>query len=186
MTRLLAGVALALLTGCFTLGAARDCAALGAGARQCLLPPGALHALGASTRSVAFRRGAASELWIMQIEADDARTLLVVSDPLGLPRFSLRHDAGGLHVEPEAALAHADATRLLALLELAHADPAALRRSLHGAELTLGDDGGRHWRELRVGGALRARAEIEGDRVTLRVPALDLEVKVDALTKVAR
>lgn len=171
------------LAACATPGGG-GCVALGIGARQCLAPPSALAPLGATVRSVAYRQGARSELWVLQIEARDDATLLVASDPLGLPRFVLRHDAAGLAVDPPGALARADAAQLLALIQFAHAEPEALRHGLHGAELLLGTEGSVRWRELRVGGALRARAASDATGLTLRVPALDLELRIEELVEV--
>ncbi len=185
MIRLLALFAIALVAACAPHSKG-GCVPLGESARQCLSPPAALAALGDSTRTVRVHRGLVDELWVVQVQARQESTVLVASDALGVPKFTLRHDADGLRVEPAAALPQAEAARLLSLFELAHAEPDALRAGLRGAELALDADGGKRWRELRVDGIAKARAEFDAKGVTLKVYAEGLEVRVDMLEDVAR
>jgi len=160
----------ALLTACATPLLGPECTRFGHDGQICLLPPAALPALEGS-RMVKVVHGGREDafLGVLHIDAKDLR--LAGFSLFGTSLFELSFDgtrstmvpAGG-DLKPEI---------LVAMLELALADPKPLQDRLHGLTLMVTDQAGVETRDLSESGHPIAHLERHGASLT------DADIRID-------
>lgn len=131
------------------------CVRLGPGA-VCLLAPAALPAVEAS-HVVTLTRDGKRETFMGRLAIDAHMLRLAGASLFGTGLFEISYDGHSIQARPPKAKAHADL--MLALLEIAIAQPDALRDRLHGLALKTSRRGKTEQRELYAHGHLVARIE---------------------------
>lgn len=172
-----------LLTGCATLPPAPGCTQLGRG-QFCLLPPAALPAVEAS-HLVTIIHDSQRDTFVGLLHIDAQHLRLAGFSLFGTNLFDLDYDGQHIVLQPQSQTW--DAERLLAVLELALADPVRLRPALHDTMLTVQLIGEVQVRELWQHGRLIAHIEISGAplaaaRVQITIPSADLTVLLTPMT----
>lgn len=173
----------ALLTACATPLLGPECTRFGHDGQICLLPPTALPELEGS-RMVKVVHGGHEDafLGVLHIDAKDLR--LAGFSLFGTSLFELSFDgtrstmvpAGG-DLKPEM---------LVAMLELALADPKLLQDRLHGLTLVVTDQAGVEIRDLNESGHPIARLERHGTSLAdadihIDIPPAGLSVEISPL-----
>ncbi|HET7570702.1 MAG TPA: DUF3261 domain-containing protein [Gammaproteobacteria bacterium] len=139
-----------LLTGCATLPPP-GCVRLGPNSHFCLLPPTALPQVSAA-HLVTIRRNGERQTFMGHLQIDDQALRLAASSLFGAGLFTITWDGHSVTSGPQEARVHPDL--IVAMLELAIADPATLRPRLHNLALKLSHRG--EQRNLYAGGRLVA------------------------------
>lgn len=111
-----------------------DCTRFGRDGQVCLLPPAALPALDA-THLVTVTRDGKPDSFLGQLHIDAQALRLAGSSLFGTGLFTLNYDGKTLQAEPDNPELHADT--LVVMLELALADPTAIKPRLHGLDMTV-------------------------------------------------
>jgi hypothetical protein len=174
--RRLRPIVLSLLTialaACASLPAHRaDCVAFTHGAGMCLLPPSALPAVEAA-HLVQLDGANRHESFIGHLHIDHATQRMAALSLFGSHLFTVSWD--GHAIDGGAANAKLKPAMLVAMLQLAVADPAVLRTQLYGFALSEQTTPDHSLRELRRHGQLAVRIERRG--ATLATSTLDISV----------
>jgi len=160
-----------LLAACASLPKSGDCVDFGGGGGLCLLPPSALPAVEAA-HLVQFDHADQHESFIGHLHIDAASQRLAALSLFGSHLFTIAwdgHAVGGTNADAKLRPA-----LLVAMLQLAVADPERLRTHLHGFTLTEQSQAGYSLRELSRHGRLAVRIERHG--ATLATATLDISV----------
>lgn len=160
---LLVALAALLLAACAGPGGrgAAPCVALAPGASVCLLAPAVLPQL-ELRHLVQLEHENRHETFIGQVRVDARALHLAAVSPFGAHLFSVRWDGVTATLTPPRTPLRPEL--LVALLQLALADPAALRPQLRGMTLRVdAGERGTEVRELRRGEALLGRIVRRGD-----------------------
>ncbi|HET8551984.1 MAG TPA: DUF3261 domain-containing protein [Gammaproteobacteria bacterium] len=125
-----------LLAGCATLPPA-GCVRLGPDNHFCLLPPAALPQVSAA-HLVTIRRNGKRQTFMGRLQINHQALRLAASSLFGAGLFTITWDGHSVTSAPQDARVHPDL--IVAMLELAIADPVALRPRLHNLTLKLSHD----------------------------------------------
>ncbi|HET7308370.1 MAG TPA: DUF3261 domain-containing protein [Gammaproteobacteria bacterium] len=139
-----------MLTGCATLPPP-GCVRLGPDSHFCLLPPTALPQVSAA-HLVTIRRNGERQTFMGHLQIDDRALRLAASSLFGAGLFTITWDGHSVTSAPPDVRVHPDL--IVAMLELAIADPAVLRPRLHNLTLKLSHNNER--RDLYAHGHLVA------------------------------
>lgn len=169
---------LLLLAGCASVPPGPGCERFGRDGQVCLLPPSALPALDGS-RLVTVTRDGQPQSFMGLLHIDDRNLRLVGLSLLGTGIFSLVYDGHDITAQPADSELHPE--RLVVMLELAVADPAALEPRLKGLELRTGAKDGLEMRDVYEHGELLAHIERSPGPLTeatlsISIPPLKLSV----------
>lgn len=169
---------LLLLAGCANLPLGSGCERFGHDGQVCLLPPSDLPPLDGS-RLVTVSRDGQAQTFMGLLHIDDHNLRLVGLSLLGTSIFSLVYDGHDVTAQPADSDLHPE--RLVVMLELAVADPAALRPRLKGLELRTGGNDGLETRDVYERGELIAHIErspglLTDATLTITAPPLKLSV----------
>lgn len=177
------GVLLLFLAGCAGVPPGPACERFGRDGQVCLLPPSALPALDGS-RLVTVTRDRQAQSFMGLLHIDDHNLRLVGLSLLGTGIFSFVYDGRDVTAQPPDSELHPG--RLVVMLELAVADPAALQPRLKGLELRTGAKGGLEMRDLYEHGELLAHIERSAGPLTeatlsISIPSLKLSVRMQPM-----
>jgi len=171
---------MALLSGCVTPLLGPECMRFSRGSQFCLLPPSSLPAVEGSHLVKVTHDGREDEfMGLLHIDAKDLR--LAGFSLFGTSLFNLQYDGSTVKTEPAQGALKPDI--LVAILELAIADPKLLPDRLHGLTLQVKDAGGVESRELGEGDRVLVRIERRGASLTeaairIQVPSRNITVEV--------
>lgn len=161
---LLALLPLALnLGGCATAPLLPGCIRLGPDGQFCPLPPAALPA-GNATHIVSVNRPGKRQVFIGRLRIDNQALRLAASSLFGAGLFTMTYDGNTISSKPEALDLHPDL--VVVMLEVAIADPVALRPRLHNLTLKVRPSGHGEVRELYTHGHLVAHIERSGAQLS--------------------
>jgi len=182
MKKLLLLAPLMLLAGCVT-PLLPDCTRFGWDGQVCLLPPSALPKLDAA-HLVTVTRDGHVDSFMGQLHIDDKDLKLAVSSLFGTGLFTLSYDGRSIQAQPDDPELHADT--LVVMLELALADPAALKPRLHGLDLTLSETPDGEVRDLSERGhaivhILRGKGPLPEAPLSVDIPPLKVSVTMQPL-----
>ena len=172
-----------LLAGCATPLLGPECTRFGRDGQLCLLPPAALPAVEGSHMVKVVRDG--HEDAFMGVLHIDARDLKLAGFSLfGTSLFVIAFD--GSQATSVPATAELEPGMLVAMLELAIADPRLLTDRLHGLSLTVDSAGGVETREVHEGDLLIAHIEkrgasLEASDIRIDIPPLKVSVEMSPL-----
>ncbi len=175
-----------LLAGCASLPhAGRECLQMGRNASFCPLPPQALPQLSAQ-HVVTVRHGNQSDTFVSQLQIDNDTLRLAGTSMFGTHMFTLGWDGQKIHVEP--ARHEMRPWRVLAMLELALADPDRLQASLKGVELEVTQSGDDQTRRLIREGEEIARVVRQGRplvdaHMVITLPGAGMTLKLQPLER---
>ena len=125
---------LLLLAGCVHALRDPNCLAPAGSLRYCLLPPSALMEIADGAPRLVHISGAdIDQHMLSQLAVSDATLRLYASSLLGQPLFEIRYTANAIELLPDNA--PVKAAWLLAMLQIAHADVAAVNGALTRARL---------------------------------------------------
>jgi len=185
--RLLAGLLLCLAcAGCASLPPLPStCVKIGPAGAVCPLPPSALPKVEASHLVTVTHQGQ-SHTFLGRLGIDDKTLRLAGASLFGTHLFTITWDGQAVTSQPPEPNMHPKL--MVAMLEVALADPAVLRSRLHGMTLTLERNNGVETRELVEHGHLVAHIERRGEtlaaaRLSIRIPPADLTLQLKPLTK---
>jgi uncharacterized protein DUF3261 len=158
-----------------------DCTRFGRDGQVCLLPPSALPKLDANHIVTVTREGH-PDSFLGQLHIDDQVLRLAGSSLFGTGLFTLSYDGKTLKAEPDDPQLHADT--LVVMLELALADPAAIKPRLHGLDMTVSDTGAGEVRDISERGRPivhieRSAGPLTQARLYIEIPPLQISVKMD-------
>lgn len=133
-------------------------------------------------------RGGQEESFLGELHIDPQILRLAGVSLFGTTLFNLQFD--GRHLETEPARAALDPDILVAMLELAIADPRQLQSRLHGLTLQVKETGGREIRELTDGGRMLVHIEDRGSplaetAIEMDIPSRDISVQITPLDTTA-
>jgi hypothetical protein len=159
--RFLPALLLALLgAGCASVPATGPgCVAIGPSGAVCPLPPGALPAVSAR-HLVTVTQDGQTHTFLGRLQIDAANLRLAGASLFGTHLFTITWD--GQHITSAPPQAQLRPQLMVVMLEVALADPAALRPRLHGLVLKVEDHDGTEVRQLFARGRLVARVERHG------------------------
>ncbi len=184
-TRLLACALLLLAcAGCAGLPALPPgCVKIGPAGAFCPLPPAALPAVTAS-HLVTVTHGDETQTFLGRLRIDGETLRLAGASLFGTHLFTITWDGRAVASEPPEPAMHPEL--VVAMLQVALADPAQLRPRLHGMQLVLGREGDRAIRELHEHGHLVARIERRGTplakaTLSIRIPPAHLALHLEPL-----
>lgn len=152
-------IMLALLcSGCATLPSGPGCVKIGPAGAACLLPPAALPAVQAQ-HIVTVNHDGKQDTFLGNLSIDHNALRLAGASLFGTHLFTITWDGATIVAEPANAKLRPEL--VVAMLEVALADPEMLRPHLYGLTLKLGHDAdGSGFRELFEHGHLVARIAI--------------------------
>ena len=173
---------MALLTACAT-PLLPDCNRFGRDGQVCLLPPSALPKLDA-VHLVTVTRDGQPQSFMGQLHIDDQGLKLAGSSLFGTGLFTLSYDGHTIEAQPDNPELHADT--LVVMLELALADPAALKPRLHGLDLTVNETPQGEVRDLSEHGhaivhILRGKGPLPEAPLSVDIPPLKISVTMQPL-----
>lgn len=174
-----------LCAGCATLPTQPGCVRIGPAGAACLLPPTALPALQAQHIVTVIHDGK-RDTFLGRLSIDRNALRLAGASLFGTHLFTITWDGATIVAEPANAKLRPEL--ILAMLEVAVAEPPLLRPQLHGLTLKLDHGGdGSESRELYEHGRLVARIEIRGAplaeaHLRISVPPAHLELNLAPLT----
>jgi hypothetical protein len=185
MRRLLIGLALVVaLAGCARLPPLpADCVTLGPAGAICPLPPSALPAVSAR-HVVTVRQGKEAHTFLGRLRIDPEALRLAGASLFGTHLFTITWDGKNIVSAPPEPTMHPKL--VVAMLQVALADPDRLRPRLHGLVLDVAHHGDREIRQLHERGRLVARIERRGvplDRahLTITIPPANLHLDLKPL-----
>lgn len=183
-TRFMLAVALlCLLAGCATPLLGPECTRFGRDGQLCLLPPAALPAVEGSHMVKVVHAGREDDfIGLLRIDAQSLR--LAGFSLFGTSLFNLEYD--GTRITSAPAQGSLKPDMLVAMLELAIADPNALQQRLHGLTLQTGSQGGADTRDVYESGRLIAHLERSGASLSeadirIDIPPLNVSVEMTPL-----
>jgi hypothetical protein len=155
-----------------------DCTRFGRDGQVCLLPPAALPALDA-THLVTVTREGHPDSFLGQLHIDDQALRLAGSSLFGTGLFTLSYDGKTIQSQPADPQLHADT--LVVMLELALADPAALKPRLHGLDLSVSTDANGETRDITERGQpivhiTRSAGPLAQATLNIEIPPLKISV----------
>ena len=169
----------ALLAGCATTPLGPGCTRFGREGQLCLLPPASLPAVeGSHLIEVEHEGQEDAFMGLLHIDAHDLR--LAGFSLFGTSLFNIEYDGENLKSAPAQGSLKPD--MLVAMLELAIADPALLQERLHGLSLNVSSADGRQLRDVSESGRLIAHIEESGTPLadaTIRIEIPPLNVTVE-------
>jgi hypothetical protein len=173
---------LMLLAGCAT-PLLPDCTRFGRDGQVCLLPPAALPKLDAAHLVTVTREGK-TDSFMGQLHIEDQVLKLAGSSLFGTGLFTLGYDGHAIQAQPEDPELHADT--LVLMLELALADPQALRPRLHGLDLTVSETADGEVRDISERGhaivhILRGKGPLAQAPLSVDIPPLKVSVTMQPL-----
>ncbi|HET7300209.1 MAG TPA: DUF3261 domain-containing protein [Oleiagrimonas sp.] len=159
------------------------CEKIGPAGAICPLPPSALPKVEASHLVTVTHQGQ-SHTFLGRLEIDDKALRLAGASLFGTHLFTITWDGRTVASQPPEPDMHPKL--MVAMLEVALADPALLRPQLHGMTLTLERKDGVETRELVEHGHLVAHIERRGAtlataRLSIRIPPADLSLQLKPL-----
>jgi len=175
-----AAAVLAMLAGCVTPLLGPECTRFSRDGQLCLLPPAALPAVeGSHLVTVTHDGREDSFVGLLHIDAEDLR--LAGFSLFGTSLFNLQFDGTRVQTQPAQDALRPDT--LVAMLELAIADPKRLQDRLHGLTLQVSDADGTETRDLSEGGEMivhmeRRGASLADATILIRVPSRDIAVTI--------
>ncbi|HEY3645797.1 MAG TPA: DUF3261 domain-containing protein [Gammaproteobacteria bacterium] len=173
---------LVLLAGCAT-PLLPDCQRFGRDGQVCLLPPADLPKLDA-VHMVTVTRDGQPDSFMGQLHIDDQTLRLAGSSLFGTGLFTLSYDGHAIQAQPDDPELHADT--LVVMLELALADPAALKPRLHGLDLTVSETATGEVRDISEHGHAivhieRGKGPLPEAPLELDIPPLNISVSMKPL-----
>lgn len=171
--------------GCASVPAPRsDCVPIGPSGQICPLPPAALPAVSAS-HIVTVTRDGQSHTFLGRLHIDHDALRLAGASLFGTHLFTVSWDGHGIVSQPANSKLHPEL--MVAMLEVALADPAVLRSHLHGLTLEIDSHGDGEVRKLYERGRLVAHIEKHGSplavaRLTMRIPPVGLTLHLTPVT----
>lgn len=175
---LLLGMLVASLAGCATTPLGPGCRRFGRDGQLCLLPPASLPPVEGSHLIKVVHDGQEDAFTgLLHIDAHDLR--LAGFSLFGTSLFNIEYDGETVKSVPAQASLKPD--MLVAMLELAIADPALLQARLHGLTLKVSSVDGMRIREVSEGARLIAHIEESGTplaEATIRIQIPPLKVSV--------
>ena len=172
-----------LLAACATPLLGPECTRFGRDGQLCLLPPAALPAVEGSHMVKVLHAGHEDAfMGLLHIDARDLR--LAGFSLFGTSLFNLDFD--GSKVTSVPTQDYLQPELLVAMLELAIADPAELQGRLHGLTLQVRTDGGAEIREVYEGDRLIAHLEKRGaglaeSEIRIDIPPAKVSVEMTPL-----
>jgi hypothetical protein len=172
-----------LVAGCASVPQLPGCVKLGPYGQICPLPPAELPAV-AARHIVKLTRDGKAHTFLGHLRIDDNALRLVGSSLFGTDLFTITYDAHEVTSRPRNADLHAEL--IVAMLEVALAEPERLRPRLHGLVLKASGDGRTQVRKLYEHGRLAARIEQTGAplrdaRLTISIPPANLTLQLTPL-----
>lgn len=160
-----------------------DCVKIGPVGAVCPLPPTALPAVQAS-HIVTITRGAEKQTFLGRLAIDSQALRLAGASLFGTHLFTITWDGHAIVSQPPEPKMRPDL--VVAMLQLALADPAKMRPRLHRMVLKLARDGDSDVRELYEHGHLVARIERRGTPLAtahlfIQIPQAGLTLRLDPL-----
>ncbi|HEX7339137.1 MAG TPA: DUF3261 domain-containing protein [Rhodanobacteraceae bacterium] len=183
--RLLAGLTLAMaLSACASAPRLpADCIAIGPAGALCPLPPAQLPKVSAQ-HLVKITQPSGSQTFLGRLEVTPHALRLAGASLFGTHLFTVVWDGKNVTSEPPLPKMHP--RLMVAMLETALADPAALRAQLHGMTLTVAHTGDTQTRTLTERGRVVARitqhgGELARARLTMAIPPAHLTLQLTPL-----
>lgn len=176
------GLAL-LLAACATPLLGPECTRFGHDGQLCLLPPAALPAVEGSDMVKVVHDGHEDAfMGALHIDSHDLR--LAGFSLFGTSLFELEFDGAAVTSVPAGGALKPEL--LVAMLQLALADPTQLRDRLHGLRLTVSVAAGVETREVHEGGELIAHIEKRGaslaeSDIRIDIPPVKVSVEMSPL-----
>lgn len=160
-----------------------DCMKIGPVGAFCPLPPSALPAVQAS-HLVTVTQADQKHTFLGRLGIDSQALRLAGASLFGTHLFTITWDGHAVTSQPPEPKMHPQL--VVAMLEIALADPAMLRPRLHGMELTVNQTGDTDIRELHEHGHLVARIERRGTPLTaahlvIHIPPAHLTLRLQPL-----
>lgn len=184
--RLLLALVLALLAvGCASVPTLRPgCVAIGPAGSICPLPPAALPRISAR-HVVTVTQNGQSQAFLGRLQIDAGSLRLAGASLFGTHLFTITWDGHAIASQPPEAKLHPQL--MVVMLEVALADPVALRPRLHGLVLKVDGQGDDEVRELFERGRLVARVERHGTsladaHLVMTIPPAKLSLRLVPLT----
>lgn len=180
---ILPGALLSLLVACATPLLGPECTRFGRDGQLCLLPPSALPAVEGSHMVKVVHAGREDDfMGLLHIDAQDLR--LAGFSLFGTSLFNLEYD--GTRVTSVPAQGDLKPDMLVAMLELAIADPNSLQQRLHGLALQVSSKDGTETRDMYESGRLIAHLEKHGASladadIRIDIPPLNVSVEMTPL-----
>lgn len=171
-------LSIALIAGCATMSKLPGCVKLGPYGQICPLPPAALPAVDAG-HTVAITHDGERHTFLGRLQIDSDELRLAAFSLFGTHLFTIAYDGRDIVSRPQRQALHADL--IVALLEVALADPKALRPRLHGLTLKIIEKENAEVRKLYERGRLAARIEKETGE-PLSAARLEIEIPPAKLT----
>jgi hypothetical protein len=180
---LLALASLALLSACATAPVAPNCTRIGHDGQFCMLPPALLPAVSA-THLVTVQHDGREDTFMGQLQIDSHALRLAGFSLFGTSLFTIEYEGQRIATQPAQLDMHPEL--LVAMLEVALADPAAVRDRLHDLTFKLSRSGETQVRELYEHGHLIARIERTGApladaHLSISIPLAKLSVRMTPL-----
>ncbi|HET7267034.1 MAG TPA: DUF3261 domain-containing protein [Oleiagrimonas sp.] len=174
-----------LAAGCATVPMPYpSCVAIGPAGSACPLPPQALPAV-AARHVVTITHDGQSQTFLGRLNVDQQALRLAGASLFGTHLFTITWDGTRVTSEPPERKLHPKL--MVVMLEMALANPDALRPRLHGMELKVENAGDGEVRTLYEHGHLVARIERHGDelassRLRISIPPAGLHIRLDPLS----
>jgi len=158
-----------------------SCVAIGPAGSACPLPPRDLPAVSAR-HVVTINHDGQSQTFLGRLHVDNDALRLAGASLFGTHLFTITWDGTHIASRPPSRKLHPKL--MVVMLEMAMADPAALRPRLHGLVLKVDDSGDGEVRTLHERGHLVARIERHGQplaaaRLTIAIPPAGLRIRLD-------
>jgi hypothetical protein len=180
MRLILLGTLLTALAGCATTPLGPGCTRFGRDGQLCLLPPASLPAVEGSHLIKVVHAGQEDAFTgLLHIDAHDLR--LAGFSLFGTSLFNIEYDGESVKSAPTQGSLKPD--MLVAMLELAIADPARLQERLHGLTLKVSMAGETQIRDISEGDKLIAHIEESGTplaeaTIRIEIPPLNISVEM--------
>lgn len=186
-TRLLLPLLLAVLAaGCASVPMPYpSCVAIGPAGSACPLPPQDLPAISAR-HVVTVNHDGQSQTFLGRLHVDASALRLAGASLFGTHLFTITWDGRQISSQPPLRKLHPKL--MVVMLEMAMADPDALRPRLHGLVLEVDDSGDAEVRTLHEHGHLVARIERHGQtlaaaRLDISIPPAGLHIRLDPVSE---
>jgi hypothetical protein len=182
MKKLYLAALLTLLTACAT-PLLPDCSRFGRDGQVCLLPPAALPKLDA-VHLVTVTRDGKPDSFMGQLHIDDQTLRLAGSSLFGTGLFTLSYDGHAVRAQPDNPQLRAET--LVMILELALADPTALKPRLHGLDLAVSETAASEVRDISERGhpivhIVRGKGPLPEAPLSVDIPPLKISVTMKPL-----
>jgi hypothetical protein len=173
-------VLLASLAGCATTPPTPGCTRFGRDGQLCLLPPASLPPVEGSHLIKVMHDGR-EDAFVGLLHIDDHALRLAGFSLFGTSLFNIEYDGESVKSAPAQGSLKPD--MLVAMLELAIADPALLQERLHGLSLNVSSAGGRELRDVSESGRLIAHIEesgtpLAGATIHIEIPPYKISVEM--------